>query len=110
MAVPYATAVAISPNKPISVGETASNEYGDGGATKAAWITDMLDELGGSTNPYPNIREVTWFESDPKAYKYDTKSTSAVVSAWVNGIRATTPSGDLVFRSNGSDLDQVVSP
>ncbi|MHB8355062.1 MAG: glycoside hydrolase family 26 protein [Vulcanimicrobiaceae bacterium] len=106
----YELAVSISPSKPVMIAEIASNEYGDGGNKKAAWVSQMLSELASPSNPYPNLRLISWFEGDPNGYLYNSESTQPVYSAWVNGIRTVSPSGILDFRSNATVLDNLTSP
>jgi hypothetical protein len=106
----YALAVSISANKPIMLAEGASNEYGDGGAYKAAWIDATFKELASASNPYPHLKAVTWFESDTNSYTYDSMSTSPVYNAFVNDIRWTNAGGMLDFRSNGNALAQITYP
>ncbi len=107
---PYQLAVSIAPNKPVAVSEIASNEYGDGGASKTTWVTAMLDELQSPSNPYPNIKLLSWFEQDLLGFSYDLQSTNPVYTAFANGIRATDDTGVLKFRSNGAILGNVTQP
>ena len=52
----YSDLLTIAPTKPIMIGEIGSLEYGAG--AKAAWITDMLDQL--PTN-FPQVKALVWF-------------------------------------------------
>lgn len=107
---PYQLAYSIAPSKPIAISEIASNEYGDSGVQKTYWVTQMLDELSAPNNPYPNVKLLSWFESDLKGYVYDLQSTNPVFTAFANGIRGTDANGHLYFRSNGAALANVVTP
>ena len=108
---PYQLAVSIAPTKPIAISEIASNEWGDGGTQKMYWVTQMLDELSSQTNnPYPNIKLLSWFETDLLGYLYDMQSTNPVYTAFANGIRGTDGNGVLRIRSNGAALDTVTHP
>jgi beta-mannanase len=51
----YAELQAISPDKPIIIGEFASTEEG---GDKAAWITDAFTKI---EKDYPQIRAIIWF-------------------------------------------------
>jgi beta-mannanase len=108
----YNLAVSISSTKPIMLSEMASNEYGDGGAMKSQWITQMLSELSRpqSMNPYPNLRAFVWFEADNASYLYDSESTQPTYNAFVSGLRATQANGLPAFRGNGNALDQITTP
>lgn len=110
MNAPYQLAISISTSKPIMVAEMASNEYGDGGNQKASWIAAMIAELTSASNPYPNLKLISWFEGDPNGYIYNNESTQPAYNAWVNGLRATDPNGAMVFRSNGAALAAVTTP
>jgi hypothetical protein len=106
----YSRAVAISANKPVIWAEGAANEYGDGGTKKADWVNQMFTELSSTSNPYPHLKAITWFESDTNTYKYDSMSTTPVYDAFVNDLRWTNSSGVLDFRSNGNALAQITTP
>jgi beta-mannanase len=51
----YQKLLDLAPTKPIMIGETSSVE---GGAGKAAWVTDALTQLPTS---FPQIKAVVWF-------------------------------------------------
>jgi len=55
----YQQVLAVAPKKPMMLAEVASLEAGDGGAKKAAWITDALTSAI-PTN-FPAIKAVVWF-------------------------------------------------
>lgn len=105
----YQLATSIAPLKPISISEVASNEYGDGGAKKAAWITDMFSELLGPSNPYPHLRLISWYEAD-NVFHYFTESSGPAYTAFATDIRAKDRFGNLEVRSNGDALLQVSLP
>ncbi len=108
----YQKAVAIAGRKPIMLGELASNEYGDGGAMKAAWVTRMFSELRSPTasNAYPHIRAITWFETDDTRFIYNSASTLPVYDGFALAIRTYGPSGVLDFRSNTAAFNNVAAP
>lgn len=111
IATGYRTAITTAPLKPIAIAEIASNEYGDGGTLKAAWISQMFSELqAGKNGPYPNVRAVTWFESNTNGYLYASQSSQPAYTAFVNAIRTRSAAGLLNFRSNGSALMKVIVP
>ena len=108
----YGLAVSISTVKPVMLGELASNEYGDGGSMKATWISQMLGELQqpASTNRYPHLRALLWFQSDTNGYSYDNESTSPAYTAWVKGLRTLDGAGVLNFRSNAAVFSSLSTP
>lgn len=55
----YQQILDIAPDKPIMLGEWASAEAGDGGARKAAWISDALEVQ--IPHYFPQIHAVVWF-------------------------------------------------
>ncbi len=61
----YHQILAVAPAKPIMIGETASVEEGDGGAMKAAWLTDALTVQ--LPRNFPAIKAVVYFN-----WSYDT--------------------------------------
>jgi len=55
----YQQVLAVAPKKPMMLAEVASLEAGDGGAKKAAWITDALTSAIPAS--FPAIKAVVWF-------------------------------------------------
>jgi len=55
----YQQLLDLAPAKPIMLGEWASAEARDGGAQKAAWIRDALEQQ--IPNNFPRIRAVVWY-------------------------------------------------
>jgi hypothetical protein len=83
----YAEILAVAPTKPIMLGEFASLEAGDGGAKKAAWITDALtDQLPVN---FPLIKAVVWFNWDDKdpALTFRVESSQASLNAFATAIQ-----------------------
>jgi hypothetical protein len=69
------------------IGETSSLEAGDGGAAKAAWITEMLRQT--LPNEMPRIKALVWFNWDNNSTNHATlpiESSSASRSAFAAGI------------------------
>lgn len=82
----YDQVLAVAPGKPIMIAETASLEANDGGARKAAWITDaFVTQL--PTN-FPKIKAVLWFNWDEgiPTYTFPIESTTASTNAFASGI------------------------
>jgi mannan endo-1,4-beta-mannosidase len=80
----YAELLALAPNKPIMIGETASSEVG---GSKAAWISDMLLQVPRS---FPAVRAVVWMNwnaSDP-AISWPLASSADAGTAFATGIAA----------------------
>jgi beta-mannanase len=77
----------VAPNKPMMLAEFASIEAGDGGAKKAAWITDALTTQ--IPINLPKIKAVVWFNWDMNTGKtYPIESSKAATNAWALGIGA----------------------
>jgi hypothetical protein len=82
----YNELLTVAPNKPIMIGETASLEAGDGGAKKAAWITDALTTQ--LPKYFPKIKAFVWFnwdDGDPKL-TFPIESSQASINAFATGI------------------------
>jgi hypothetical protein len=84
----YATVTSLS-SKPVMIAETASNEAGDGGAIKAAWITDTYtNAIPGK----PRIQAVVWFNvishtTDGTAY-WPIESSAQAQQAYAKAVAA----------------------
>ncbi|MEP7357504.1 MAG: hypothetical protein ABI847_09725, partial [Anaerolineales bacterium] len=61
----YNEILAVAPDKPIMIGETGSLEAGDGGAKKAAWLTDAFTNQ--LPHNMPRIKAVVLFNWDNNA-------------------------------------------
>ena len=82
----YQEILTVATTKPLMLGETASLEAGDGGAQKAAWITDaLITQL--PTN-FPRIKAIVWFNWDDgnPAYTFLIESSQASLNAFANAI------------------------
>ena len=83
----YQEILNVAPSKPIMIGETGSLEAGDGGAQKAAWITDgFTTQL---SKNLPQIRAVVLFNWNSNNPLYDTlpiESSPASISAFAAAI------------------------
>ena len=100
-AASYAKAVKVSPVRPVMIAELGTNEYGDGGALKQQWLTNLLTELPPA---YPHLRAVGYFDLSNASYAYGLQSTVASYDAWIVGLRPLT-GGVLNFRGNGAALN-----
>ena len=81
----YQDLINLAPNKPMMIGEWASNEAGDDGAKKAAWIKDALETQ--LVYNFPQIKAVLWFNWNSDAgSSYITESSSLAQSAFKEGI------------------------
>jgi hypothetical protein len=83
----YEEILKVAPNKPLMIGEFASNEAGDGGAKKAAWIRDaFLTQL---PTKFPKIKAVVWFNWDDRnsAITFPIESSAASISAFAAGVK-----------------------
>ncbi len=84
----YEELLALAPGKPIMIAEVASLEAGDGGAMKAAWITDAFGAQ--LLNKFPRIKAVVWFnwnDNNP-VYSFPVESSSPSLAAFVAAIKA----------------------
>lgn len=84
----YHEILAVAPNKPLLIGETASDEWSldnGSGVSKAAWIKDAL-ETQLPTN-FPKIKALLWFNWNSDAgSSYVIESTLAAQHAFAHGI------------------------
>jgi len=80
----YAELLGLAPQKPIMIGETASSEIG---GSKAAWISDMLNEL---PSQYPQIKALMWFNWSDSGGKqaWPVTSSPEAKRAFSDGIAA----------------------
>jgi beta-mannanase len=88
----YAELLALAPQKPIIIGETASSEHG---GSKAGWITDMLIQIPAN---FPQIKGVVWFDwngGDPST-TWPLSSSPGAHDAFASGIAAS------AYAANGS--------
>jgi hypothetical protein len=81
----YQEVLNLAPNKPMMLAQWASNEAGDGGAKKAAWITDALT-VQLPVN-FPKIKAVVWLNwMETPNETYPIESSQAATNAWAAGI------------------------
>jgi hypothetical protein len=84
----YQEILAVAPTRPIMLGEVASLEAGDGGAKKAAWITDaFITQLPIN---FPKIKAVVWFNWDDNnpIYTFPIESSQASIDAFAAAIKS----------------------
>jgi hypothetical protein len=75
----------VAPSKPMMLAEFASIEAGDGGAKKAAWITDAL--ITQIPTNFPKIKAIVYMNWDINTGKtYPIESSQAATDAWAAGI------------------------
>src|SRR6266498_1392068 len=81
----YNDVLTLAPNKPMMLAQWASIEAGDGGAKKAAWITDALT-VQIPVN-FPKIKAVVWFNwQETSNETYPIETSQAATNAWAAGI------------------------
>lgn len=80
----YDEVATVAPSKPMVLAEFASIEAGDGGAKKAAWITDALT-VQIPTN-FPRIKAIVWTNWDVEGRTYSIESSQAATNAWAAAI------------------------
>jgi len=73
----------IAPEKPLMIGEVASNEQG---GSKAAWITDMFSQI---TSVYTGVDAMVWFDW-AKDGEWPIETSPASIAAFTQGIAAPT--------------------
>jgi hypothetical protein len=96
----YKRVLKIAPNKPMLLGEVASNEIG---GSKPAWIKNMLHEVP----RYRKIRGIVWFDVKDRNTHWPLESSKAAANAFAKGIRKS------VYRPNefsGLEIDSSISP
>ena len=99
----YNIMLTIAPTKPMMLAEFASVEAGDGGAKKAAWITDALTRQ--IPINFPKIKAVVWMNWDINTGKtYPIESSAAATTAWANAIASTTYAGNRYAGLNASPI------
>jgi hypothetical protein len=89
----YNEVLSVAPNKPMMLAEFGSIEAGDGGAMKAAWITDALTKQ--IPINFPKLKAVVWMNwyiSADRSYPIET--SQAATDAWAAGI------GSSIYSSN----------
>jgi len=84
----YQEILAVAPTKPIMLGEVASLEAGDGGAKKAAWITDAF--IYQLPINFPKIKAIVWFNWDDNnpVYTFPIESSQASIDAFSTAIKS----------------------
>lgn len=82
----YQEILSVAPNKPIMIGEFASNESGDGGMKKAEWIRDALTTQ--IPVNFPKIKAIVWFNWNmDSGSSYIVESTELSKQAFAESIR-----------------------
>jgi hypothetical protein len=81
----YNELVSVAPNKPMMMAEFGSREAGDGGALKAAWITDALTQQ--IPVNFPKLKAVVWMNWQIDSTRtYPIESSQAATDAFAAGI------------------------
>ena len=81
----YNDVLTVAPNKPMMLAEWGSLEAGDGGAKKAAWITDALTVQIPAN--FPKIKALVYFNWDIGDCKTCAiENSQAAIDAWSAGI------------------------
>ena len=103
----YNEILSVAPNKPIMIGETGSLEAGDGGAKKAAWLTDAL----GSQLPknLPRIKAVVlfdWDDNSPALASLPIESSAQSIQAFKSAIASPYYAGNEFGNLNTSPIPE----
>jgi beta-mannanase len=117
VAVSYPRAISVPANgsgnagppttRPVMISEIGVDEFHDGGAKKAAFITQMFNEL---PTVYPHLRSISYFDYSPTAtFNYALTSTPLAEQAWISGIRTVNMQHVLNYRGYGVPLNQITS-
>jgi hypothetical protein len=77
----YDQLLALSPNKPVMIGETSSTEAG---GSKAEWIRDALTQQ--LPVAFPRIKALVWFNWNADNYDWVIETSGSAQSAFANGI------------------------
>ncbi len=100
----YQRAVGISTLRPVMIAELGTDEWGDGGARKALWLSTMLTELPAA---YPHLRGIGYFDFSNHEFAYGLQSSPAAEAAWVTGLRTLNAADVLNFRGYSVPLDAL---
>lgn len=94
----------LAPGKPLMLGEFASQEAGDGGAKKAAWLQDML--LTQLPAKFPKIKAVVYFNwnDGSTANSFPIESSPAATDAFKQGISASVYPANVYSNLNTSPI------
>ena len=76
----YKRVLKVAPNKPMVIGEVASD---DRGGSKAGWIHNLLRIV---PSKYRKIRGLIWYEEKDQGMHWPIESTPAATRAFANGI------------------------
>jgi Glycosyl hydrolase family 26 len=76
----YERVLKVAPNKPMMIGETASEERG---GSKADWIHNLLNVVPAK---YPKIRAMVWFDYKDQEMDWPLNSSVAATEAFKKGI------------------------
>lgn len=104
----YNEMVSVAPNKPMMLAEFGSKEAGDGGALKAAWITDTLTTQIPVT--FPQLKAVVWMNWEISSGRtYPIESSQAATDAWAAGIGQSIYSTNLYSNLNTSPIPALTA-
>lgn len=100
----YDQIVALAPNKPLMIGETASLEAGDGGAKKGAWHRDLL--LTQIPTFFPKVKAVVWFNWDDRitTNTFPIESSQASIDGFAAGVGSSLYPANLYNNLNTSPI------
>lgn len=100
----YDQIVALAPNKPLMIGETASLEAGDGGAKKSAWLKDLL--LTQIPTYFPKVKAVVYFNWDDRSAvnTFPIESTQASIDGFAAGIGSSLYPANIYSNLNTSPI------
>lgn len=99
----YQELLAVSPSKPIMIGELASSETG---GSKGSWITDMFQTL---PSAFPNIKAIVWMDwnaGDP-SLTWAVGSSREAQAAFANGVAASSYASNVFGAANGGRIQPL---
>ncbi len=99
----YQALLNVAPTKPIALAETGSAEAGDGGAKKAAWISDLLDVQ--LPLNLPQIKAFMWLDWAAPGYAtMPIDSSPAATSAFAKSVSSSTYATNSYGSSSASPI------
>jgi beta-mannanase len=91
----------IAPDKPMMLGEVASNNHG---GSEAKWITRMFQEL---PTDFPKIQGIVWYQVQDQ-WDFPLRAHTAAARAFSSGIREGRYAANIFCRLSGLQPNQIV--
>jgi beta-mannanase len=92
--------------RPVMIAEIGIDEMDSTGDKKAAFITQMFNEIPVN---YTHLRAINYFDFSTSNFNYKLHSSDAALKAWVDGIRTYNSQNVLNYRGYGVPLNRLAS-